>query len=96
MFEKPRLKVRRLVIALAPAFLALGLGFLSLSLSSGFVQAAPSAQGEVLELVLPVVNAGNQNGRIVWRVKDTGQTYEKWQEEKLASVANQQEGAGEQ
>lgn len=60
MFEKSRLKVRRLVIALAPAFLALGLGFLSLSLSSGFVQAAPSAQSGVLELVLPVVNAGNQ------------------------------------
>jgi hypothetical protein len=42
-----------------------------------------------------VVNAGEQNGRTVWKMKDTGQTYEKWQEEKLASVGNQQEDAGE-
>ncbi len=43
-----------------------------------------------------VVYGGNQNGRIVWRVKDTSQTYEKWQEEKLASVGNPPEGAEEQ
>lgn len=43
-----------------------------------------------------VVNGGEQNGRIVWKMKDTGQTYQKWQEEKLASVGNQQEDAGEQ
>jgi hypothetical protein len=27
-----------------------------------------------------VVYAGNQNGRIAWRVKGTGQTYKDWQE----------------
>jgi len=43
-----------------------------------------------------VVYGGNQNGRIVWRVRDTGQTYQKWQEEKLATVGNQQEGVGTQ
>ena len=43
-----------------------------------------------------VVYGGSQNGRIVWRVKDTGQTYAQWQEEKLASVENRQESAGEQ
>ncbi len=43
-----------------------------------------------------VVYGGNQNGRIVWRVKDTGQTYEKWQEEKFESVGNPQEDTGPQ
>lgn len=33
-----------------------------------------------------VVYAGNQNGRIAWRTKDTGLTYQQWQEQKLATV----------
>ena len=32
-----------------------------------------------------VVNAGNQNGRIVWRVKGTGQTYKDWQQSQIAT-----------
>ena len=40
-----------------------------------------------------VVYGGNQNGRKVWRLKETGQTYEKWQDEKFADVENQQESA---
>jgi hypothetical protein len=42
-----------------------------------------------------VVYGGNQNGRVAWRVKDTGQTYAHWQEEKLANVGNQKEVSGE-
>jgi hypothetical protein len=30
-----------------------------------------------------VVNAGNQNGQIVWKVKDTEQTYREWKENQL-------------
>lgn len=33
-----------------------------------------------------VVFAGNQNGKQVWRVKDTGQTYKDWKEAKLAAA----------
>ncbi len=32
-----------------------------------------------------VVYGGNQNGRTAWKVKDTGQTYQQWQEQKLAA-----------
>lgn len=34
-----------------------------------------------------VVFAGNQNGPLVWKVKDTGQTYKDWTEAKLATAA---------
>ena len=30
-----------------------------------------------------VVYAGNQNGRMAWRVKDTGQTYKDWQDSQV-------------
>jgi Domain of unknown function (DUF4357) len=30
-----------------------------------------------------VINAGNQNGQIVWKVKETGQTYRDWKETKI-------------
>ena len=33
-----------------------------------------------------VVYAGNQNGRIVWRVKGTGQTYKDWQESQIGTT----------
>jgi hypothetical protein len=33
-----------------------------------------------------VVYGGNQNGRVAWRRTDTGQTYQPWQEEKLANA----------
>lgn len=33
-----------------------------------------------------VVFAGNQNGQLVWKIKDTGQTYRDWTEAKLAAV----------
>jgi len=33
-----------------------------------------------------IVNAGNQNGRIVWKVADTGETYEEWYDKKLAAA----------
>jgi hypothetical protein len=35
-----------------------------------------------------VVFGGNQNGRIAWKVKNTGQTYQQWQEQKLAAAAS--------
>jgi Domain of unknown function (DUF4357) len=31
-----------------------------------------------------VVYAGNQNGRLAWRVKATGQTYKDWQDSRIA------------
>lgn len=31
-----------------------------------------------------VVYAGNQNGRIAWRVKGSGQTYKEWQDGQIA------------
>ena len=34
-----------------------------------------------------VVYGDNQNGRIAWRNRDTGQTYQQWQEQKLAAVS---------
>lgn len=34
-----------------------------------------------------VVFGGNQNGQLVWKVKDTGQTYKDWTEAKLAAVS---------
>jgi hypothetical protein len=34
-----------------------------------------------------VVYAGNQNGRIAWRLKGTGQTYKDWQDGQMQSVA---------
>lgn len=34
-----------------------------------------------------VVNAGNQNGRLVWKIKDTDQTYRDWQDERLSAVS---------
>jgi len=42
-----------------------------------------------------VVNAGNQNGRIVWKVKDTGQSYRDWQDAKLniESLGNNADGS---
>jgi len=33
-----------------------------------------------------VVNAGNLNGRINWKVKDTGETYQEWYEQKLGAA----------
>ncbi len=33
-----------------------------------------------------VVFGGNQNGRIVWKVKKTGITYKEWQESKIKEV----------
>jgi hypothetical protein len=36
-----------------------------------------------------VVFGGNQNGRVVWKRKDNGQTYKQWQEEKLSEAAGQ-------
>jgi hypothetical protein len=33
------------------------------------------------------VYAGNQNGRIAWRVKGTGQTYKEWQDSQIATSA---------
>ena len=34
-----------------------------------------------------VVYAGNQNGRIAWRVKGTGQTYKDWQESQVQNMS---------
>jgi hypothetical protein len=34
-----------------------------------------------------VVYAGNQNGRMAWRVKGTGQTYKDWQDSQIATSA---------
>ena len=44
---------------------------------------SPSAGGAV-------VNAGNINGRIAWKVEQTGETYQEWYDKKLVEV-----GAGE-
>lgn len=41
-----------------------------------------------------VVYGGNQNGRIVWKLKESGQTYQQWQEQKLARAASQAEPTG--
>lgn len=38
-----------------------------------------------------VVNAGNQNGRIAWKIAQTGETYQEWYDKKLAAA-----GASEQ
>lgn len=35
-----------------------------------------------------VVFAGNKNGRLAWRVKDTGTTYKAWQEAQVNGPAN--------
>jgi hypothetical protein len=40
---------------------------------------SPSAGGAV-------VNAGNINGRIAWKVESTGQTYQEWYDKKLADA----------
>lgn len=40
-----------------------------------------------------VVYGGNQNGRIVWRSKDTGQTYQQWQDQKLAGAGGAADAA---
>jgi uncharacterized protein DUF4357 len=34
-----------------------------------------------------VVYGGNQNGRLAWRTKDGGQTYQQWQEQKLLQAS---------
>lgn len=36
-----------------------------------------------------VVNAGNQNGRIAWKVGDTNTTYAEWQEQKVKAVTGE-------
>lgn len=54
------LKVRSLLPALMVAFLALGLGFIGLSLDSGLVQAAPAGQGQRWQITLPVTNTASQ------------------------------------
>jgi hypothetical protein len=36
-----------------------------------------------------VVFGGSQNGRIVWKRKDNGQTSKQWQEQKLAEAEGQ-------
>ena len=72
MFGQPRLKIRGLLVVLTMVFVPLGLGFLGLSLSSSAVRAAPSAQGGVLELILPIVNAGGQTS--VYTVTHLGGT----------------------
>lgn len=33
-----------------------------------------------------IVNAGNINGRISWKVETTGQTYQEWHEQKLLNA----------
>jgi hypothetical protein len=33
-----------------------------------------------------VVYGGNQNGRQAWRIKDTGLSYQQWQEQRLANT----------
>jgi hypothetical protein len=45
---------------------------------------SPSAGGAV-------VNAGNINGRIAWKVEGTGQTYQEWYDEKLKAAGVQDE-----
>jgi hypothetical protein len=60
IFGRQALKAERLLIALIMAFLALGLGFLGLSLRAGPVQAAPSTQAGVLQLTLPMTNTNTQ------------------------------------
>ena len=34
-----------------------------------------------------VVNAGNMNGRTMWKTADTGETYQQWHEQKLAAAS---------
>jgi Domain of unknown function (DUF4357) len=41
-----------------------------------------------------VVYGGNQNGRTTWKLRDTGQTYQQWQEQKLAAASGET-GEGE-
>ncbi len=36
-----------------------------------------------------VVFAGNKNGRLAWRDKDTGMTYKKWQESQVKHADNE-------
>jgi hypothetical protein len=33
-----------------------------------------------------VVNAGNANGRKLWKVAETGQTYQEWYDQKLEAA----------
>ena len=33
-----------------------------------------------------IVNAGNANGRMMWKVADTGQTYQEWYDQKLKAA----------
>ncbi|QDU76840.1 hypothetical protein Pan97_38970 [Bremerella volcania] len=42
---------------------------------------SPSAGGAI-------VNAGNINGRISWKLEATGQTYQEWHEQKLGELSN--------
>lgn len=50
---------------------------------AGFYRFAEDVEFASPSAAATVVNAGNQNGRIVWKVKDTGQSYRDWQNEKL-------------
>jgi hypothetical protein len=36
-----------------------------------------------------VVYGGNQNGRLVWKTRDTGETYQQWQQKKLDASISQ-------
>lgn len=36
-----------------------------------------------------VVYGGNQNGRLVWKTRDTGETYQQWQQKKLDASVSQ-------
>jgi hypothetical protein len=42
-----------------------------------------------------VVNAGNMNGRTMWKLADTGETYQQWHEQKLATVTDHETELGD-
>ncbi len=54
--------------------------FYELAEDIGF--SSPSAGGAI-------VNAGNINGRVSWKVEQTGQTYQEWYDQKLADAGEQ-------
>ena len=42
-----------------------------------------------------VVNAGNMNGRMMWKTADTGETYQQWHENKLQAASRDDSNADE-
>ena len=55
-------------------------------ISADYAFKSPSA-------AVAVIYAGNQNGRLAWKHKQTGHTYKDWQESRLKAAGVEEEAA---